>query len=281
MTINKAYFLSIISSLLLLQSGCMMTSQRRDQIQVSIHDINTRMKALEKKIESDRSQLDNTSQTVLASQNDLSSLQNQVQNSQGVIDELKNKISDLQEEKRQNRLNQNLSSQSPQADQLILRKVSRMELLVPNAFFVIQKTRKKLPSSIATLEKLRNTYRTQYEAGHFTKIIDLSSMVFSGQNATTAMRALSLEFRGEAYFQKKDYKSSAIALGTFVDTFPKSERYQRALLLAGDSYVYLNNHETAASYYAECKNLFPSTPEGKAAHKRLASLKSASQKTDS
>jgi TolA-binding protein len=71
----------------------------------------------------------------------------------------------------------------------------------------------------------------------------MSSAILNAMEAKDPMIQIALEYRAESKFRLQDYKGAAIDFSNYIDFYPSAKKYPRALLLAGDSYVYLkNNH---------------------------------------
>ena len=95
-------------------------------------------------------------------------------------------------------------------------------------------------------------------------------MLASGLGAD--YKETALMFKAEAAFSSENYKASAADFGEFLRKYPNSDRRPRALLLAGDSHVYLKQLDTAKVQYKECVDKFAKKQECVAAKERLERL---------
>jgi TolA-binding protein len=255
---------------LLTLSGC-MTSQRQDQLQGSIDRLQAQIFDLQNQIASRDQQISNTTQSALSSQSNLDDLKSQLQLTQGDVDELKSKIKKMEQTAAPTAGVATLQNPPPASiPSEILRKIARVDLMVDD---ILNHPRKgKLPGKIKNNNELAKALKNEYESGNFKEVINISSAVLNAQTATSAMISSALQYRGDSKFQLQDYRGAAIDLGLYVENYPNGQKYSRALLIAGDCYVYLKMNNVARTYYEEGARAFPTTPEGKAASGRLASL---------
>ncbi len=154
------------------------------------------------------------------------------------------------------------------------KQIARLELAQNNGLVVNRKG--KVPFKIKNLATLEDALKMRLDKSDLKSVIGLSTVVLNAEAATDPMLAIALEYRGEAKFQQQDYRGAALDLALATSRFPTHSRQARALLFAGDSYVYLKNNAVAALYYQDCVKNFAATPEGKAASGRLVNLKAAS-----
>ncbi len=251
--------------------GC-ITSERQDQLQKNIDKVQSQLN----KIQNNVQQLSNSEQNLNASQIDLQSLKDQLQLTQGDLLELKNRIKHIEETAGAGSTTVapdvvNLNHTNNSDISSLQKRLSRVELLLNDNLF--SNTRKgKLPVKIKNQTVLEDSLKTWLDSGDFKKVILISTQVLNAQDASQSMLGIALEYRGEAKFQMKDYRGAALDLGLYAEKFPKQSRSARALLLTGDSYVYLKNSAAAKFYYQECAKNYGSTAEGKAAADRLGKL---------
>ena len=272
--LNKNSFFKIaivaVASSFLFQ-GC-ITSSRQDQLQASISQLQGQVFQLQEQLNKRDQQITNTTQTALSSQNDVESLQTQLQLTQGTVDELKAKIKRIEENTGGNPSEQNVITLNNQADSLtqIQRQLARIELAANSKVGASRKG--KLPQKLHTLADINKSLKSSFEQGNFKQTIETSSSVINASDANDAMLQSAIEYRAESKFKLQDYKGAAIDFSNYIESYPNGQKYSRALLLAGDSYVYLKNNTIAKSYYQECAKSYPNLPEGKAAAGRLANL---------
>ncbi len=270
---KNSYFkiaIAVVSSSILFQ-GC-ITSSRQDQLQSSISQLQGQVFQLQEQLSKRDQQITNTTQTALSSQSDLESLQTQLQLTQGSVDELKSKIKRIEENSGGNTSEQNVISLNNQTDSLsqIQRQLARIELAANSKIGAIRKG--VLPQKLHKLVDINKSLKSSFEQGNFKQTIEMSSSVINATDANYAMLQSAIEYRAESKFKMQDYKGAAIDFSNYIELYPNGQKYARALLLAGDSYVYLKNNIIAKSYYQECAKSFPNIPEGKAAAGRLANL---------
>lgn len=260
-------------------SGC-MTSSRQDQLQASIDQLNAQVQKMQGQVSSKEQQINNTTQTAIASQNEAQSVQDQLQLTQGAVDELRNRLKRIEENSASASAAPSVLTISSNMAELLgplQKKVARLELQANN--YSLASRTGKLNSKIKNATALNKLLKSVFDKGDFAKVILLTTKVMNAANAPVDMVSLALEYRGEARFQTQDYKNAAIDFSTFVEVFPTSPRKARALLLAGDSYIYLKNNDVAKLYYQDCSSAFPGTDEGKASSSRLANLSAQMNKT--
>lgn len=262
--------ISLASSLVLFQS-C-MTSSRQDQLQTSLTQIQGQVFQLQEQVNKRDQQITNTTQTALSSKSEVENLQTQLQLTQGIVDELKLKIKRIEENAGGMPAESGVISLGSSPDNLtsIQRQIARLEIAGGAKVAINRKG--KLPPKLSTQSEIAKSLKASFEQGNFKQTIETSNTILAASDANEQMLQNALEYRAEAKFKSQDYKGSAIDFSNYVEMFPSSAKYPRALLLAGDSYVYLKNNTIAKSYYQECAKNFSNTPEGKAAAGRLASL---------
>jgi tetratricopeptide (TPR) repeat protein len=123
-----------------------------------------------------------------------------------------------------------------------------------------------------SLADITKSLKSAFDQGNYKQTLELSNTVIHAIETTDDMMQLALEYRAESKFKLRDYKGAAIDLSNYIELFPNTNKYPLALLLAGDSYVYLKNNSMAKSYYQECAKSYSNLAEGKAAAGRLAKL---------
>ncbi len=265
---KRLFLLVLIPSVF---SGC-MTSSRQDQIQTSIDKLQRQIAKLQDQLSTKDQQINNTTQTAIASQNELQGLHDQLQLTQGVVDEIKNRVKKIEENAGSSSNSSNGININNNSDLVssLQKQVAQLELATNSRLNYIRKG--KMPQKIKTLNDVNKALKFAFDGGDFKAVVDSATSILLASDATDDMLAAALEYRGEARFQLKDYKGAAIDLSRVVNIFPNHPRKARALLLAGDCYVYLKNNAIALLYYQDCVKNFASQPEGKAASSRLSSL---------
>lgn len=254
-------------------TGC-MTSSRQDQLQVSIDKLQEQVSKIKNQLSSKDQQINNTTQTAIASQNEAQNLKDQLQLTQGAVDELKNRLKKIEENAgaNSNASTANVVNISNNADSIstLQKQIARLELMTGARLTYSRKG--KLPAKVKNIADLNKLLKSNFDDGNFKQVIDLTTNILSAHDATDQMLSSALEYRGEAKFQLTDYKGAAIDLANVVDIYPNIPRKARALLLLGDSYVYLKNNSIALLYYQDCAKNYAASAEGKAAVSRLSNL---------
>jgi outer membrane murein-binding lipoprotein Lpp len=263
--------LAITAASGLFLTGC-ITSSRQDQMQTSLSQLQGQIAQLQEQMNKRDQQISNTTQTALSSQSDLESLQTQLQLTQGSVDELKAKIKRIEENSGGSSSEQNVISLNAPSDALtqIQRQIARIEIAASSKVGINRKN--KLPPKMNSLADITKSLKSAFDQGNYKQTLELSNTVIHAIETTDDMMQLALEYRAESKFKLRDYKGAAIDLSNYIELFPNTNKYPLALLLAGDSYVYLKNNSMAKSYYQECAKSYSNLAEGKAAAGRLAKL---------
>lgn len=277
---------SLVASSLFLITSCMSS---------------TRQEELDAKISRLQDKVDRLSNKDMSSADNLDTLQNQLQIAQGNIDELNVRVKRIEESAGINQVapagnaqnsqtvpdrnaqssqaapaenTEALSADGENADQDQKKKTLKKASTETH----ISSTRTgKLPHNIKTAADADSVLKEEFENGNFKKVISTSSAILNAKGATKSMLATALDYRGESQFQLRNYHAAANDLSAFIGMHIKSTRYPRALLLAGDSFVYLKKNSVALPYYQECAKNYRSRPEGKAAASRIASMRKQSR----
>lgn len=251
-----------------------MTSARQDQLQNVIDKLQDQVTKVQNQLNSKDQQINNTTQTAIASQNEAQNLRDQLQLTQGAVDELKNRLKKIEENagsnantNSTNAININSNSDTINTMQ---KQIARLELMAGSRLSYARQG--KLPAKIKNADQLSKILKADFDNGNFKQVSAIATTVLLAHDATDQMLAVALEYRGEARFQQQDYKGAASDLAGVTELFPNAPRKARALLLTGDSYVYLKNNSIALLYYQDCAKNFATTAEGKAAASRLANL---------
>ncbi|KAB8030634.1 hypothetical protein [Fluviispira multicolorata] len=269
-SLNPKTPLFLIVSTSLLMSGC-MTSSRQDQIQSSISQLQGQIFQIQEQLSSRDQQITNTTQTAISSQNEVQNLQTQIQLTQGNVDELKARLKRMEETSGNGGSEQNVITLNNNHEFIALqRQIARIEIMLNNRLNNNKKA--KLPEKLKTIPSITKSLKTDFEQSKFKQVIDNSSAILIATDASEPMQQIALEYRAEARFKIQDFKNAALDFTSYIERFPDAPKNARALLLAGDSYVYLKNNLIAKTYYQECAKVYANMPEGKASAGRLANL---------
>lgn len=256
-----------------------MTSSKQEQLESRINQLQDQVNQLST----------SHSKSDLASKNELDDLKNQIQLTQGNVDELNNRLKKIEQSSGSSTsltsttttpVNSEATptSENMESNDTLKRQAARMQLA--NDAHAHSNRTGKLPANIKNAAEAEKALKSEYANGNFKRVEQISTSILNAKNATDSMLATALEYRGEAKFQQHNYKGAAMDLSSFIEKYPSSRRYPRALLLAGDSFVYLKKNDAAMSYYEECAKRYSTHAEGKAAAKRLESLKAQSNNSE-
>jgi len=268
----------------LLCAGC-MTSKREEEMQTQIKAFELRIVEMEKQVQlRDRTvdavkdSSDESTRKYLTAKSDLDEVKRQMAMTQGAIDELRVKFSRVQDGSTSSGLNAkqlNDDTTSTRFNDLedwqskIEKKLTKAELIAKSSQDLVVKPKVNLTvKSPAELAKLLSGAYAQKD---YPKVVKLASNVINN-SSSEPMKTLAMEFRAEAQFQLQNYDKAAIDLMEIIEKYPTFERKPRALLLAGDSCVYLKQLRAAKALYSECVRMFPDREECKASKERLARL---------
>jgi TolA-binding protein len=263
--------------------GC-VTSEREELLQANIKSLELKVGDLEKTLvqrdknfDSVKVNTEETRRSTQAAKNEAEDLRRQMALTQGAVDELRIKINRLQEVNGKEEAGQDSLKIDSIAEQnaSLERRVSKLELQVSSE---TKKETKEGPAAKSFVGKFKSpselskTLATAFTKKEYKKVIQIASSVLENEQNSLAQQEVALEYRAESYYRSADYENSALDFSEFLTKFPKSERRARALLLGGDSYVYLSQNTTAKSMYEECFKKYPSKEECKAAKERHEKL---------
>lgn len=280
-------FFSVLVVSVFIITSCVTQSQG-DAMKKDISELDYSLNRLREKVNAQLNQTERNTKTALSSQSELQSLQRQLGENAGDIDALKLRLKKI-EETTSATIDQYLAQiqQNEKTLTKLERQVANLELAMgnltesSNGKSAIKKTptsntsspsnssspaaaKQKLPLGAKTSAELLKIFTKDYEKGLFKELAEKTTTVIQHAQSTADMRALALEFRGEAKFNLKDYRGAALDLANYVEQNPQADRGARAFLLLGDSYVYLKKQDIARSYYRDCVQLFPNTSESQA-----------------
>jgi len=283
---KNTLLLSLLALILacLSQPGC-MTSKREEEINAQLKSMELRLIEMEKQVQMRDRTVDavkNTSEEssrkVLTAKSELDEVRRQMAMTQGAVDELRVKMMRVQEGTTGSGLNA-----KPLTDESAAMKISeledwqnKVEKRLTKAELIAKDVRdgggrEKTKLSIKNRDELAKLLSSAYGQKDYKQVVKLASNVIHNTNSEP-MKALAMEFRAEAQFQLQNYNKAAIDLMEIIDKYPTFERKPRALLLAGDSCVYLKHFRAAKALYSECVRLFPDREECKASKERLSRL---------
>ncbi|MEN9811001.1 MAG: hypothetical protein RLZZ488_2568 [Pseudomonadota bacterium] len=268
----------------LLNTAC-MTSQREEELNAQLKSLEIRLIEMEKQVhlrdrtvDAVKNTSEESSRKYLTAKNELDEVRRQLGMTQGAIDELRVKMMRIQDGANSGSLNaKSLSDDSAVAKMSELddwqnkveKRLTKTELLAKTA--TDSNGKAKSPLSVKNREELAKQLSSAYAQKEYAKVVKIATGVI-GSSSSEAMKTLAMEFRAEAQFQLQNYDKAAIDLMEIIEKYPSFERKPRALLLAGDSCVYLKQLRAAKALYSECVRLYPDKAECKASKERLTRL---------
>lgn len=286
-TFNSIKTKWILPSILCISIACTITScvtpAQKEAMQANINELEESVNKLREKIAAQLKQMDHTTRTTLSSQSELQNMQNQLQDNLGEIDALKTRIKKIEEISSTNweRYTAQISANEHTIIKLE-RQVARLELNATESSHALAASASNPSTRNSSANSATNKFKTtkdvskflkkEYEKGNFKTVIQQSTAILQSAQSTSDMLAAALEFRAEAKFQLADYRGTVIDLTNYLEQYPHAEKSARALLLLGDSYVYLKNQSVAVSYYNDCIKMYGSTTEGSACSARISKI---------
>ena len=286
----------LVGGLLAALMGC-MSSSREEALRNSIDKLEGKVASLEKELQVRDEKIKtigNKAATVDSTQSNIEEVKRQVSLTQGAVDELRIKFARLSESQANAPTNaagmqqgtdlaedgENATGSHNKDDSKLAeleRRVARLELEVQSKSetqakdHTENKKSSKADPKYASTKELTKVLGGHFTKKSFTKVQSLASEVLSS-GLGNDYKEIALLFKAEASFALENYKAAAIEFADFLTRFPASDRRPRALLLAGDSYVYLKQFDTAKTYYRECVEKFPKKQECTASKERLDRL---------
>lgn len=260
--------------------GC-ITTRKEEEMRASIQALERRMaemnSSLPKNLENVKNEAENAQKRMQANRSELDELRKEIALSQGAIDELRVKFSRVQESSAQlsdgtapvgNTGNKGLEETVAELSS----RVARAEMLLQN--IKERSEQKKDPKTKAKYKnanELGKALAAAFVAKDYKKVVSIATPVIDA-NASKEQLELAYQFRGEAHFALQNYERAASDFTEFVDRFPKSDKKARALLMTGDSFVYLKQPYVAKGFYSECVKKYAEREECKASKERLARM---------
>ncbi len=254
--------------------GC-MTSRRAEDLDQKISQLRIDMgyeisKVRESAIGTVRSSTEDVSRKTQDARTEVEDMRRQLALTQGALDELQAKFTRFATAGRgRNAGSDDSAIRFSEMEYSIDRLERRLDRLLEKEDATT--SRAKLDAKVGTPEKLEKALSTAYAQKDFKKVQSIASGVLAAK-ASPSLLEVALRYRGEARFAAQDHSGAASDFSEFVDRFPRSDRYPRALLLAGDSYVYLRKFRLAKSFYSECTRMASEKEECKVSRERLAKL---------
>jgi len=245
-------------------TSCVTTAQK-EAMQRDIDYLEQETNNLRKHLNAQSKQTIQNTRTTLTSQTEVERLESHIAENSGDVDMLKAKVQNIEENSssKLERYRASIDMHEKEIEKL-QKHIALLEAKNPNVekkVYPSEKLQKAFqPKKLADVESV---LKRDYERSWFKNVILKSSMVIQASQSSTEMKESALEFRGEAKFKLSDYSGAVIDLTHFIESYPKAKKRARALLLLGDSYVFLKKNAAAKSYYSECAQTYKNSPEGK------------------
>jgi TolA-binding protein len=253
--------------------GC-VSSSREEALRTSIASLEVKVSALQREL-ADRDQtLKSKSAVVDSASAGLEDVKRQVSMTQGAVDELRVKLARLSEAGDSGvGAGPSESNVSDDVDRLatLEERIAKLEQAASSKDAKGAKSSGKAAPKYASAADLTKVLGGHFSKKEFKKVDTLATEVLNS-NLGPSFKETALLFRAESAFASESYKQAAGDFGDFLTKYPKSDRRARALLLAGDSFVYLKQLDQAKTHYKECVDKFPKRPECVAAKERLDRL---------
>ena len=260
-------------TLLGLVTACVTPAQRA-AMQRDINYLDQELSTLQNRMNAQSKQTEQNLKTSLSSQSEVQQLQAEIAENAGEIDSLKkelNKIAEIGSESAE-RYRASLQIHSKEIEEL-QKKVAYFDTTyhpTEKKVYPAQKIKDSFkPKNAADVNR---TLKRDYEKGWFKTVVLKSSMVIQSPESKADMIETAIEFRGEAKYKLSDYSAAIVDFTNYLENYPQGSKRSRALLLLGDSYVFLKKSAVAKSYYTECAKLYGKSFEGKACTARLEKL---------
>jgi TolA-binding protein len=280
---SRTIAIASASSIALCAVTACMSSSREEALRSSIDKLETKVAALEKELAVRDEKIKTIGSKTAAGESasaGLEEVKRQISMTQGAVDELRVKLSRIGEAGTAEGNAGSVTTESDVGenhDKLadLERRIAKLEQGQPGAKGAAKGEAKggaaKPNPKYASAKELAKVLGGHFSKKEYAKVESLSSEVLaSGLGAD--YKETALMFKAEAAFSSENYKASAADFSEFLRKYPTSDRRPRALLLAGDSHVYLKQLDTAKVQYKECVDKFAKKQECVAAKERLERL---------
>lgn len=265
----------VVATFVCVSFASCMTTKKEEEMRASIQALENKLQEVTHALPNVKSEAENTQRNVQASKSDIEDLKKELSLSQGAIDELRVKLARVQETASAS-LSSGASEGKPTRDLALedvlsdlSRRVSHLELDMQSLRDEPHK-KSKHSNKYKNASELGKALASAYMKKDYKKVVSLATPAI--EQGKKDQLEVALQLRGEAYFAMQDYEKAAADFGQLMDRFPKSEKLPRALLLSGDSFVYLKQPYTARSFYSECVRTYANRDECKASKERLDHL---------
>lgn len=284
----KLLSISMFASLFL--TSC-MTTKREEEMNRTIQSLAQRVSELDsqlkdksKNIDIVRSETQNATRSSQSTKSEIDEIKRDLALTQGSVDELRVKFGRIQEGSvakdetaggataggtKSVDVEENISGMG--------RRLAKLEAAVM-AMEDKQKTdtnakkNEKQTLKYKNVGELKSAVAAAFNKKEFKKVLTVANSVLTAAKIPKDQAEFALYIRGEAHFALQNYEEAAQDFTLYIDKYPKGDKVPRALLLSGDSYVYLKQSFTAKSYYADCVKAHPEKEECKASKDRLSKM---------
>jgi hypothetical protein len=274
-SIRRLSFFVLLLSTIFLNTACMSSAREEDlrgeinKLRMDLHQ--ELAKVQESTLGTVRSTTEDVSRKAQGARGEVEDLRRQLALTQGAVDELQTRFARVSDIATRSTNTQDVAIRLSEIEESLERNQRRVELLLMQDIRRESGSKSKTPLKYKNADELEKAFVSFFAAKDYKKTLALANQVLVSEVPPSFVE-LALRFRAEAAFAQQDYFDSAYDFGDFVERFPKSARFPRALLLAGDSFVYLRKFKIAKSYYQECVRVASDREECKASRERLSKL---------
>jgi hypothetical protein len=268
-------FCALLLSTIFSNTAC-MSSAREENLRGEINKLRMDLhqelaKVQESTLGTVRSTTEDASRKVQGAHGEVEDLRRQLALTQGAVDELQTRFARVSDIATRSANTQDVAIRLSEIEESLEKSQRRIELLLMQDIKRESGLKSKTSLKYKTADELEKAFVSLFASKEYKKTLVLANQVLAA-DVSPGFVELALRFRAEAAFAQQDYFDSAYDFGDFVERFPKSSKFPRALLLAGDSFVYLHKFKVAKSFYQECVRVASDREECRASRERLAKL---------
>lgn len=280
----KLISVSVFASLFL--TSCMTTKREEEMnrtiqsLAMRVSELDSQLKDKSKNIDTVRSETLNATRSSQSTKTEIDEIKRDLALTLGAVDELRVKFGRFQEGNVTKEQTAEGGTRSGNVEENISgmgRRLAKLEAAV-----MALEDKKKSDNNAKKNEKqtlkyknvaeLKTAVAAAFNKKEFKKVLTIANSVLTAPKIPKDQAEFALYVRGEAHFALQNYEESAQDFTLYIEKYPKGEKVPRALLLSGDSYVYLKQSFTAKSYYADCVKTHPEKEECKASKDRLSKM---------
>lgn len=289
MSLRHIFFAAVSLSLM----SC-MTTKREEEMQGSIVSLEKKVDALEnqlkdrsKSIDSVRSESQNVTRFTQNTKSEIEELKRDLDLTKGNVDELRVKFGRLQEgvantgaqeeslgtatNMKPSEIEENIAGMGRRLAKVEASIAALQDKAAPSHGSSSKKNEKQ-GVKFKKLSELKSAVAKSFNKKDYKKVIATTTSVLSDSSAPKNQHEYALYIRAEANFAEQKYEDAAHDFTLYIEKYPQGDKVPRALLLSGDSYVYLKQSLTAKTFYSDCVKSHPEKAECKASKERLGKM---------